>query len=240
MVFAWQIAWIDGFSPRTLLMAALVSVSGIRLTLNFARRGGYSWKFWEGEEDYRWAILQQNAIFKNNKVAWKLFNLFFISLYQHGLTMIITYPMILAIGSETPLGIGDGIVGALILFLIGYETVADNQQWKFQNEKHAFLEKSGKAGIEFENGFNRRGLWGLSRHPNYFAEQSIWVVLYLFSVIATGSWLNWTITGGVLLVLLFQGSSNFSEEISAEKYPAYKDYQKSTPRFFPDVGKLFT
>lgn len=34
-------------------MAILVNLWGIRLTLNFARKGGYSWKFWEGEEDYR-------------------------------------------------------------------------------------------------------------------------------------------------------------------------------------------
>jgi steroid 5-alpha reductase family enzyme len=34
-------------------------------------------------------------------------------------------------------------------------------------------------------------------------------------------------------VILFKGSSDFSEEISAEKYPEYKEYQKSVPRFIP-------
>jgi steroid 5-alpha reductase family enzyme len=34
-------------------------------------------------------------------------------------------------------------------------------------------------------------------------------------------------------VILFQGSSDFSEAISAEKYPDYKEYQKKTGRFIP-------
>jgi steroid 5-alpha reductase family enzyme len=37
----------------------------------------------------------------------------------------------------------------------------------------------------------------------------------------------------MLLLILFQGSSNFSEEISASKYPEYKDYQARVPRFIP-------
>jgi len=52
-------------------------------------------------------------------------------------------------------------------------------------------------------------------------------------VSATGLWANWSIAGAVLLVLLFIGSSNFSEEISANKYPDYKNYQKKVPRFIP-------
>jgi steroid 5-alpha reductase family enzyme len=47
---------------------------------------------------------------------------------------------------------------------------------------------------------------------------------------------NWSLAGAVLLMLLFLGSSDFSEKISAGKYPAYADYQKRVGRFFP---KLF-
>jgi steroid 5-alpha reductase family enzyme len=65
------------------------------------------------------------------------------------------------------------------------------------------------------------------------AEQAVWIAFYFFSVVATGYWINWTITGGLLLVLLFKGSSDFSESISEEKYPEYKNYQKSVGRFLP-------
>jgi len=34
-------------------------------------------------------------------------------------------------------------------------------------------------------------------------------------------------------VILFKGSSDFSEDISAAKYPEYKEYQKRVPRFIP-------
>jgi len=64
-------------------------------------------------------------------------------------------------------------------------------------------------------------------------EQTIWVVFYLFSVNATGQWINWSIGGCALLIILFKGSSDFSEELSAGKYPAYKEYQATTPRFIP-------
>jgi iron complex transport system permease protein len=39
--------------------------------------------------------------------------------------------------------------------------------------------------------------------------------------------------GAILLVLLFWGSSNFSESISSGKYPGYADYQKRLSRFIP-------
>jgi steroid 5-alpha reductase family enzyme len=64
-------------------------------------------------------------------------------------------------------------------------------------------------------------------------EQSIWIIFYFFSVISTGEWINWSVAGCLLLVILFKGSSDFSEELSAKKYPEYKKYQKKTPRFIP-------
>jgi steroid 5-alpha reductase family enzyme len=42
--------------------------------------------------------------------------------------------------------------------------------------------------------------------------------------------------GGLLLLILFQGSADFSENISAGKYSGYKEYQKTVGRFLP---KLF-
>jgi hypothetical protein len=35
--------------------------------------------------------------------------------------------------------------------------------------------------------------------------------------------------------MLFQGSTSFSEGISAGKYPEYKDYQRLVGRFLPKV-----
>ena len=98
--------------------------------------------------------------------------------------------------------------------------------------------KEDKVDPFYKIGFVHSGLWAYMRHPNYMAEQAIWMVFYFYSVIATGYWINWTITGGLLLVLLFKGSSDFSESISTEKYPEYKRYQNSVGRFLPIKGRF--
>jgi len=85
-------------------------------------------------------------------------------------------------------------------------------------------------------GFIDTGLWGVVRHPNYAAEQAIWIVFYFFSVAATGRWINWSVMGAILLVLLFLGSSNFSESISSGKYPEYVEYKRHIPRFIPFIS----
>jgi steroid 5-alpha reductase family enzyme len=52
-------------------------------------------------------------------------------------------------------------------------------------------------------------------------------------VAATGRWLNWSVLGVVLLILLFQGSTQFTEKISLGKYPEYAEYRRRVPRFLP-------
>jgi steroid 5-alpha reductase family enzyme len=107
--------------------------------------------------------------------------------------------------------------------------VADNQQWSFQQAKSARRAR----GEAVEQPFLARGLFGLSRHPNFFCEQSQWWVFYGFSVVASGQWLNVSIVGAASLTLLFHLSTNFTEELSLAKYPAYADYQKRVSRLFP-------
>jgi steroid 5-alpha reductase family enzyme len=120
-----------------------------------------------------------------------------------------------------------------MISLVIQETIADNQQWRYQSGKRALTESGRPPGGEYEKGFLDTGLWAYSRHPNYFAEQGIWISFYLFSVAASGQWINWSVCGCLLLIILFRGSSAFSEEISAGKYPGYREYQKTVPRFLP-------
>lgn len=233
VIYAWQIAYMTQFETRMVLIASVITFWGARLTYNFARRGAYTWRFWEGEEDYRWAILRAKPEFQG---AWKwfLFNFFFISYYQMGLVMLIVFPMIKAAGYPG-ITVWDIALAAIVVFWVVFEYIADQQQYNFQTEKHRRMAANEPLG-EYAHGFTRTGLWSVIRHPNYLAEQSVWVFMYGFSIVATGSWANWSMAGAVLLILLFIGSSNFSEEISASKYPEYKEYQKKVGRFFP---KLF-
>eukprot|EP00600_Ochromonadales_sp_CCMP1393_P010006 CAMPEP_0174955158 /NCGR_PEP_ID=MMETSP0004_2-20121128/828_1 /TAXON_ID=420556 /ORGANISM="Ochromonas sp., Strain CCMP1393" /LENGTH=109 /DNA_ID=CAMNT_0016203059 /DNA_START=534 /DNA_END=863 /DNA_ORIENTATION=- len=93
--------------------------------------------------------------------------------------------------------------------------------------------------MEIRQGFYQSGLFKYSRHPNYFAEQSMWVTVYLFSITPPGSKLvNWTITGCIQLILLFMGSMSFGESITLGKYPEYQEYQKSTSQCIPMLPRV--
>jgi steroid 5-alpha reductase family enzyme len=233
ILYAWFFASKGGFDSRTVLMAILVSMWGLRLTYNFARKGGYNILFWKGEEDYRWAVLREMPFLKG-RWRWGLFNLVFISFYQNALILLITLPSVAAANSNhTSLTWLDGVTGILILGFLVIETIADQQQYKYQTDKHKKINSGEPLNDEQVLGFLNKGLWGLVRHPNFAAEQAIWISYYLFSVAATGKWFNWSIVGAILLVLLFFGSSTFTEKISAGKYPEYQNYQKSVPRFIP-------
>ncbi len=238
IAYVWIVAAYGDFTPRLIIMSILVSLWGIRLTTNFALKGAYSWRFWEGEEDYRWKVLRARPEFSAHW-KWTLFNLGFISAYQNVLILLFTLPVIVALQHpEAPLGTMDWIAGGLMLFFIVYETLADAQHMRFQNRKWAKIRAGETPEGDLKKGFLDRGLWSLSRHPNYFAEQAIWITFYFFGVAASGEWFNWSIAGSLLLIVLFIGSSNFSEEISAGKYPEYKEYQKKVHRFIP-LGSLF-
>lgn len=233
LVYAWYLAYAGGWNDRMILMAVCVSIWGIRLTYNFSRRGAYSWKFWSGEEDYRWEVLRQNPALKG-RLRWSMFNLFFISLYQNSLILLFTLPILVAWqGRDVPLGIWDIIIAAIMIGFVIIETIADQQQWNYQNEKHRRIKAGEKLEGIYAEGYTHTGLWAKVRHPNYASEQAIWLSYYFFSVAATGRWINWSLAGALLLLVLFQGSSDFSEAISAQKYPSYKDYQKRVPRFIP-------
>lgn len=234
--YAWIVAYYANFEPRMILMAVLVTLWAARLTYNFARRGGYSWKFWTGEEDYRWAIMRAKPGFQD-KWKWTAFNLFFISGYQMGLILLFTLPILKAMDSGVPLGIYDYILAVLIIGFVVMEFIADQQQYDYQEEKHR-QRKAGKVDAFHEIGFAHTGLWAYMRHPNYAAEQSVWIVFYFFSVIATGSWINWSIAGCLLLVILFNGSATFSEGETEKKYPLYKKYLSQVGRFIPYKGKF--
>ena len=72
-ILPWLYCWHwygSAPTPRGLLLATLASIWGLRLTANFARKGGFS-----GGEDYRWAEIRTWPGFDR---GWEVFNLLFI------------------------------------------------------------------------------------------------------------------------------------------------------------------
>ena len=239
IAYCWIIAAKGDMHPRLVVMAVLVTLWGIRLTYNFAKKGAYKLRFWEGEEDYRWEKVRALP-FLQNRAVWMAFDLFFISGYQNALILMFTFPALVCMGSTEPFGWVDAVAAVLMFGFIIYETIADKQQWDFQSKKWAMI-KSGKTLEElpepYNKGFNTHGLWNVSRHPNYMAEQAIWVSLYLFSIGAGVGIINWSMIGALLLIVLFTASTNLVEGISGDKYPEYAEYCKEVNKFFP--GKKY-
>ncbi|CAK7218656.1 hypothetical protein SBRCBS47491_003580 [Sporothrix bragantina] len=213
----------------TLLYSTIWSM---RLTYNYARKGGYN----VGSEDYRWEIV------KNAIPAWlfHIFNLTFIAFFQSVLLFAITaptYTLLLTGTIEPGLTFGDIVFTATEIGLVAFEYVADQQQWNYQTTKYAYR-NNGKvpAGYDkatLDRGFLAEGLWAYSRHPNFAAEQSVWIVLYQWSCYATGTLYSWAVIGALVLVLLFQGSTDLTERITSGKYPGYKEYQRQVSMFVP-------
>lgn len=147
-----------------------------------------------------------------------------------------------------------GLMGLVLLAFF-----ADQQQWReyctrlavrgpklkcripdYQNAKKEY-QKTAKVPPRFQQedldrGFIVTGLWSWSRHPNFAAEQSVWVVLYQWSCWVTDVYFNWTIVGALSYLILFQASTWFTELISAKKYPEYAEYQKRVGKFLPRLG----
>ncbi|MEN9800711.1 MAG: hypothetical protein RL653_4408 [Pseudomonadota bacterium] len=234
-LYALVYAGWSGGDVRTWLMAALVTAWGARLTFNFARKGGYDPK----EEDYRWAVVR-SWLAKHDPLhplGRELFSLFFISIYQLVLIFLFTVPpleLAWQARGRVPPGAWDVLLAAAFLGFLVLETVTDQQQWDFQRAKHALTpEQRTAAGGDFARGFRTTGVFAWSRHMNFFAEFMQWWVFYGFTWAVGAPWLNWTVAGAFLLTLLFQGSTEMTERLSAGKYPEYVRYQRTTSRLIP-------
>jgi steroid 5-alpha reductase family enzyme len=202
-------------------MAVLVTVWGVRLTFNLARKGGYT-----GVEDYRWPILRDRM----PRWQFQLFNFFFVVIYQNVILILIALPALTAYDHRsTAFGYLDLLLAIVFLACTAGETVADQQQWNFQSTKAA--EKA--AGRTPSSQFLQSGLFRFSRHPNFFFELAQWWLLFLIGAVATGSVLQWTVIGAVLLTLLFVGSTRFTESITLSRYPEYEVYQRQTSAVVP-------
>ncbi len=222
VIYVWEFAGAAHLhSARLNVMGVVVTIWGVRLTYNFARKGGYV-----GVEDYRWAVLRGSM----SKRKFQLFNLFFIVLYQNALLVLITLPAWTAYQHRSqPFTFVDLLLSVSFLACTVAETIADQQQWDFQTAKLSLIE----AGAVPDQKFIQTGLFRFSRHPNYFFEIAQWWLLFFFGVVAARSIVEWTILGPILLTLLFIGSTRFTEKISLSHYPEYAQYQRSTSAVIP-------
>eukprot|EP00967_Tisochrysis_lutea_P046935 scaffold57111_cov31-Tisochrysis_lutea.AAC.4 len=164
--------------PRVLIMTLLCTAWGVRLTANFALKGGFS-----GGEDHRWSVLRDWFGANNGRLSfsWEAFNLLFICSAQQLIILAFTSPAAAAmLTADRPLNGLDFLATILFILLLIGETVADAQMFAFQTEKYRRIKANiPLQGTRYEAGFIQSGLWSLSRHPNYFCEVSMWWTFYV-------------------------------------------------------------
>jgi steroid 5-alpha reductase family enzyme len=246
------------FHPENTTLAAMATLAvlwSVRLTLNFARKGGFG-EISPATEDYRWSIVRgwMAANLPPHPIGTVLreaFHLFFVAVYQNILLFLQVVPACMLVAKAPPSGPPTPAVAALVLAflsLLYLEHTTDEQQWAFQSVKHSLTPaQRAAAGGDFARGFCTTGIFKYSRHANFFAEQSLWWVFWGFGVAArSGSGSGGapitslaalladpSILGPLLLTLLFQGSTTLTESITLGKYPEYKQYQATTSRLIP-------
>lgn len=200
-------------TPKTITAAALIAAWAARLTFHLARRIARH----HPQEDDRYVKLRQHWQGRENS----MFLLFFMA--QAISVCLLALPFyLIAADPDNSWGILH-IAGAIVVVigLVG-ETIADRQMTSFKSRNR------DPAAV------CREGMWNYSRHPNYFFESVIWMGFFLF---AAGSPWGWCAiyAPAIITILLLKVTGIPPTEASAlrRKGDAYRDYQRTTPAFFP-------
>jgi steroid 5-alpha reductase family enzyme len=198
---------------RAALVIILVSIWALRLSIYITYRN------WGHGEDRRY-----QAIRSRNEPHFAMKSLYLVFGLQVVLAWIVSLPLLAAIVSSTPLGIFD-LVGAC-LWLVGFtfEAGGDWQLARF------------KANPANQGRVMDRGLWRLTRHPNYFGDFCVWWGFYILALSA-GAW--WAMVGPLLMSALLMRVSGVRllEKDIGERRPQYADYIRRTNAFFPGRPK---
>ena len=209
------IAWAcfaagDGTSSRKLILAILITIWGGRLALHiFHRHDG---------EDRRYVAMRERQ-----GDAFVFRSLFSVFVVQAVIAWIVSIPIQLAAADPTPDSLGIlAILGALVMIGgIACEATADAQLEEFKKDP----ESKGQV--------MDRGLWGYSRHPNYFGDTCVWWGAWLVALETGSAW--WGFVGPVVMTffLLKVSGVALTERSIGSRRPGYEDYVKRTSAFIP-------
>ncbi len=198
--------------PRQLLLAVLVTLWGLRLFLHiFFRNRGRG-------EDPRYVKMRE----KHGKRFW-IVSLFTVFLFQGFLLLIISSGFQYGIAAAGPAGLSFFDYAGVALWLVGFffEGVGD---WQLKR----FLADPGNRGRVMD-----RGLWGLTRHPNYFGEAVMWWGIFIIVLPLPLGWMTCISPFLITFLLLRVSGVTMLERHMMEENPAYARYVKEVSSFLP-------
>ena len=211
------VAWIafalgEGWAGRKLLVTGLVTLWGLRLGAHLAwRRRGHG-------EDPRYAAMRarHGARFARRSLA-TVFGL------QALLLWTISLPVQVAQTALEParFTVLDGVGAALALAGIACEALADWQLARFSADP-------ASRGRVLD-----RGLWSLSRHPNYFGDALAWWGFAAIALATPHGLLTLPCAALMTFLLLRVSGVPLLERGLRRSRPGYAEYAARTPAFFP-------
>ena len=212
VLIAW-LAWSMGPGTiRSLLVAVLISVWGLRLFFHITMRN------WGQPEDRRYRAMRE----RQGRRFWWV-SLFSVFLIQGILLWIISLAPQLAQLSSVPKQLTWLDWVGLLVWAVGFifEVVGDYQMKRFRDHP-------ANAGKVMD-----QGLWGYTRHPNYFGESLVWWGLFIICLATPYGWCA-LISPLLITVLLLKvsGVTMLEKDIS-QRRPEYEKYKREVSAFIP-------
>ena len=208
----WIYLFPEGNHTRHIFMLVAISIWSLRLTINWI-------KSWPNllHEDWRYKKLAEDS----GRLYWVV-SFSGIHLFPTLFVFLGMLPVLVASKMEAAIGVFD-IVGLIIcLAAVEIEYLADEQLRKFKLSNPA-------KGAHME-----KGLWAISRHPNYFGEILFWFGLFFFAIGDQFMENAWTAVGFISMVILFKFISiPMMEKRLVKTKTDYENYQKWVSALIP-------
>lgn len=125
-----------------------------------------------------------------------------------------------------PAGVAVMVAGAVI------EAVADRQKSAFMARKNEAKEASDDGEAPDDLQVLDSGLWGWSRHPNYLGDSVVWDGAWVAAAASAPGALTFPAPVAMSYFLIYATGAKRTEDRMGER-PAYQDYQRRVPFFFP-------
>lgn len=203
----------QGWAPRRWAFAALVILWSGRLGTHLYRRVMSH----HPVEDRRYTEMRTRWA---DHFAYKMFTFY----QQQAASVVILGLPFLLIARNTTDHFHPLEYAGMVLWLLAVlgESLADAQLAAFKRDPV----NKGKVC--------EAGLWGYSRHPNYFFEWCIWVAYFVFALASPWGWTSVICPAGILYLLLNVTGVPMTEEQSVRsRGDAYRDYQRRVSVFVP-------
>lgn len=212
------IAWTASETP----LDATLRYGGtlVLLTLWAIRLGGHLWVRNGGKpEDRRYQAMRAST------PGFPVVSLFKVFWLQGALQILVALPVFAIATSTEPLSWVDALGLSLILDGVLLEAVADMQLKRFKADPSS-------AGKVMD-----RGLWGWSRHPNYFGNAVLWTGVGVVGIGAAAPW--WALVGPATMwfLLLRVSGVTMLESTIVDRRPEYRSYIERVSSFFPRPPK---